>query len=344
MAVPIIEGAQSQGVGTSLKHYAANNQETNRTFNNSLVSERAMRELYLRAFEIAVKRAKPWTLMTTYNKLNGTYTSERHDLNTQILREEWGFTGVVMTDWYSGFPDQADILDDSFINDVSAQIRAGNDLTMPGMDRQQAAVLADIESGALSMQAVDTAVTNVLKMIFKTPVAKHYAYNDQPDLTAHAQLARQIVAQGVVMLKNEDQALPLNFSHHKIAPFGVGSTHLITGGTGSSEITTKYKVSVVDGLIGNEAQVDADLVQKYKPYTQSFVAQDLASRVSKLVPFANVPELDFTDAEIEQAATNNTVALFTIGRNATEKFFWCAGRQPYRYSLYRRCVCGLSLL
>ena len=164
-AAAIVNGIQSQGVGTSIKHFAANNEETNRSTINAHVSERALRELYLRGFEIAVKESSPWTIMTSYNKLNGEYTSTRKDLLTQILRNEWGFEGIVMTDWFGGFPGFESIKS-GHISDVVKQMDAGNDLLMPGIPTQKKALVDALNSGALSQEVANTNVKRMLRYIF----------------------------------------------------------------------------------------------------------------------------------------------------------------------------------
>lgn len=159
-----------------------------------------------------------------------------------------------MTDWFSAFPNKESLLDPAFVNDVSAQVASGNDLIMPSMDRQLAALTQDIKSGKISKSDTDFAVANVLRLIAKTPYANKYQFSNQPNLKQHAQLARTVAAEGAVLLKN-DQTLPLNLPQTKVAVFGVGGYHLITGGTGSSEVTTRYRISIEQGLLQAGAQV-----------------------------------------------------------------------------------------
>lgn len=319
MAMNLINAVQELGIGTSLKHYAANNAEHNRLFSNSLVSERAMRELYLRPFEIAVKGSQPWTIMTSYNKINNAYTSERRDLNYQLLREEWGFKGLVMTDWYSGFPSVEIIRAGNQSNDVSAQIRSGNDLIMPGSKIQLEAALKDVKSGTLSKKDLDFSVRNVLRLISKSPTPLKYKYSDSPNLEAHATLSRKIAAEGTVMLKNAT-TLPLAFNT-RIATFGIGSYHLVVGGTGSSEVATAYNVPIYKGLQNAKFNLYKPLLEKYVPYVEEEEKKDIERRakLNALAPLGVIAQLDITDQELADAAVNTDVAILTFGRNSAEE-------------------------
>ncbi|MDH7487590.1 MAG: glycoside hydrolase family 3 C-terminal domain-containing protein [Anaerolineae bacterium] len=219
LAASFIEGVQSKGVGTSLKHYAVNNQEYQRLTINAEVDERTLREIYLAAFETAVRKANPWTVMCAYNKVNGTYCSENHKLLTEILKDEWGFEGLVVSDWGA-------------VHDRVASLKAGLDLEMPGpRPRRTQAVVESVRSGVLDEAVLDEAVRRILSIVFKAAeTPKGGAF----DIAAHHALARRIAAEGMVLLKNNG-ILPLKNPQH-IAVIGRSAETPYFQGGGSSHI------------------------------------------------------------------------------------------------------------
>jgi beta-glucosidase len=263
-----------------------------------------MRELYLKGFSIAVRQSQPWTVMSSYNKLNGTFTSQRRDLLTDILKREWGFKGFVMTDWFGG-------------QDAVAQMNAGNDLLMPGNPDQSEAIVAAVKSGVISMEQLDANVARILQIILKSPTFKGYKYSDKPDLTAHAKVAREAAAQGMVLLRNENEALPLA-KGKKIAVFGNTSFNIIAGGTGSGDVNKAYTISLLQGLHNAGYTVTDKLSKSYDDYLADAKAKQPKPKNFFDHP-APIPEMDVAGVAGEEA-NNDAVgaAVITIGRNAGE--------------------------
>lgn len=307
IAASMIKGVQSNGVGVSIKHFAANNQETNRMNNDARISARAMREIYLKGFEIAVKEAQPWTVMSSYNYINGTYTSENKDLLTNILRKEWGFEGLVMTDWFGG-------------SNAVKGVEAGNDLFEPGLPKQYDDLVAAMKSGKLSMDLVDVSVQRVLELVIRSPRFKGYKYSNKPDLTAHAAITRQSAAEGIVLLKNSGEALPLPASVKKIAAFGLTSYDFIAGGTGSGDVNKAYTVSLTDGLKNAGYKTSKEIADAYIKY---MTAEDAKVKpdddpIAKFLPKARPDEFIPSAEMIANAVKTNNVAIITIGRISGE--------------------------
>jgi beta-glucosidase len=302
MAAAIVNGIESNGVGTSIKHYAANNQETHRNTVNTIVSERALREIYLKGFEITVKKSQPWTVMSSYNKINGTYTSEDYDLLTTILRKEWGFKGLVMTDWFGG-------------TDPVAQMKAGNDLLMPGTPQLTKKIIDAVKNGTLKESVLDLNAERVLMLVLQSPAYKNFKYSDKPDLKKDALVSRTVAEDGMVLLKNENSALPLDKSTNKIALFGINGYELIAGGTGSGDVNKAYSVSLLQGLNKAGYNVNADLKNTYTNYiNEEKIKHPKRSFFQEFMnPTPAIKEYLMDKEMVDKTVGDADVAIVTIG-------------------------------
>ena len=301
-AAAYVRGIQSQGVGTSVKHFAANNQETNRFWNDSRVAEDVLREIYLKNFEIAVRESKPWTVMASYNRLNGIHTQEDKWLLTDVLRDEWGFEGLVMTDWTGR-------------RNTAAQIAAGCDLMEPGARSQIRELVRKVRRGELSEEALDVCVRRVLELVVKTPTFHGYKPSRKPDLEAHASVAREAAEEGIVLLQNKAGVLPLA-AGTRIALFGVGSYQLLAGGTGSGHVHRPYVVSLKEGLSREGFTVDASLSDVYEKYIRE--NQPRKTMMSGMLGAPAAPEMPVSHQAVLTAAAETDLAVVTLSRQAGE--------------------------
>ncbi|NDP20051.1 MAG: beta-glucosidase [Paludibacter sp.] len=304
IAAAIINGLQSNGIGTSLKHLAANNHETRRFSTNAEVSERALREIYLKAFQVALKESEPWTVMTSYNKLNGTYTAERYDLVTEILRKEWNYKGLVVTDWGAA-------------KNVVDQIKAGHSLIMPGQYFQVEGLQYALANNKLDVAVVDQRIEKFLELVLKTPTFKNYKFSNKPDLKNHAQVSRLAATEGMVLLKNTNNTLPISKNIRTIATFGNTTYNLITGGTGSGMVNKAYIISLGQGLTTAGYTLDPKVEQLYTKYVDSVEV----SRPTPKNPAAGrpqIPELQISDDFILKQSVQSDMAMISVGKNAGE--------------------------
>ena len=292
IATAYTKSIQSTGVGVSLKHFAANNQETARGSISANVTERALREIYLKAFGMTVRDADPYTVMSSYNLINGTRVAVSYDLLTTYLREECGFDGMVMSDWGSG-------------GTVVEKVNAGNDVNMPGSADDPALIIAAANDGTLHMQMLDRACANVLGLVVKCPAFTEIKRGGRIDYTGHGALAAEVAAQTMVLLQNDDDTLPLT-EQKTLAVFGNGAYATVYGGAGSGSVSARKPVNIAEGLNTS----DAFDVYQYK---------------SNL--FKNAPAHDATDASkdipvsaeyAEECAANTDAAVIVISRGSTE--------------------------
>ena len=326
IAAAYIQGVQSQGAGVSAKHFAVNSQETDRTSVDERVSQRAARELYLRGFEIAVRESDPWTIMASYNQVNGQFSMGNHDLLTKILREDWGFKGIVMTDWIGIRAGLTTI----------SEVQAGNDLMEPGQPAQVEEIIKGVKEGKLDIKDVDRNVRRMLEYIVKTPSFHQYPASNAPDFKAHAAITRQSAAEGIVLLKNngalpfrtEGNLSPLT-SHHSpliktVALFGENSYDFLSGGTGSGCVHPPYVVDMLQGLENagiKSSPVLTDIYRKYIEFAKlKFQAERHPAKwfQTEMMGQQKYPEIGLSPIAINKEVATADAAIITIGRQAGE--------------------------
>ncbi len=305
----VTKGIQSQGVGVSAKHFAVNSQENSRTKVDERVSQRALRELYLKGFEIVVRQSDPWTIMSSYNKINGFYAQGYKDMLTTILRDEWGFKGIVMTDWIGK---RADL-------PTEMEVEAGNDLMMPGYPAQAKDIVDAVKAGRLDMKYVDLNVRRMLEYIVKTPRFKGYQYS-KPDLEAHAKVTRQSSTEGMVLLKNNG-VLPIR-DLKTVALFGVNSYDFLSGGLGSGCVNVPYVVDMVQGLKNIGVKTTPLLTEIYQNYVK-FAKAKLKADKNPMMWFLDQGQPKLDEIEISERCVTHELreadaAIITIGRQAGE--------------------------
>jgi len=328
LSASMVNGLQSNGIGATLKHFLANNQETNRRKYNAVVSQRALREIYLRGFEIAVKESKPKAIMTAYNKLNGFYTPEIPELLQDIVREEWGFEGLYMTDF------------DMYYGDAVAQVRAGINMIMGGSRDEYNELKAALKNKTLDESTLDENLVYNMKLKLSSPSMKAYIPSLKPDLDAHAKIAREAAGEGMVLLKNENNTLPLH-KKETLAVFGKISYYLIAVGTGSGGVrSNKYAISVNEGLKSAGFKVLKEMENNYTAFIEKTKRENLVPPYfdnpkmradngikddqapphfkKRLVAFSKEQALSRVD--IDKYESKSDLAVITLGRSGGENY------------------------
>ncbi len=323
----MVKGLQSNGIGATLKHFLANNQESNRRTYNAVISQRALREIYLRGFEIAVKESKPAAIMTSYNKLNGYYTAETPELLNDVVRKEWGFTGVFMTD-FDGY------------GSAVAKVRAGNNMLMGGNMDEVNELTAALKNKTLDESTLSKNLVYNMQLKLNSPRFKGYKPSMKPDLESHAKIAREAATEGLVLLKNDGNALPF-IGVKTVAVFGKIAYYLIEAGTGSGGIrSNKYAININDGLKESGYQVIQELEDTYNAFNADIMAKNLVPDYfnnpvmlanngvkdgkapghfkKRLIPFHE--EMDMTREQIAKQVSNSDIAVITLGRSGGEGY------------------------
>ena len=327
MAAAMTKGMQSNGIGVTLKHFVANNQESNRQYYNAVVSQRALREIYLRGFEIAVKEGKPTGIMTSYNRLNGYYTAENPELLKDVVRKEWGFNGFFVTDFDGK-------------GSAVAKMRAGSNLLMSGHEEEFNELKSALKRKTLAEKTLDENLFYWIKFKLNAPRARGFVPDNNPDLKAHAKLAEQAAEEGMVLLKNKDHTLPLK-KGKTVAVFGKISYHLIAFGTGSGSVRSyKYRISVNEGLKEAGFKILPSLEKEYQAYIQKIIRENLVPPYfdnpkmrkdngivgnqapphfkNRLVAFSK--EKPLSREEIKKYESQADLAVITLGRSAGENY------------------------
>lgn len=292
MSSAYVRGMQSTGAGACIKHFATNNQETARGSTSSNVTERALREIYLKAFGMVISDADPLTVMSSYNCLNGLHTSVNRDLLTGILREEFGFEGFVMSDWGAA-------------GSMTDKVNAGNDINMPGNETDPEDVLAACRAGLMDSLALNTACRNILSVVAKSPTFAGLAMNTRVDTKNHNKLAAEAAAHTIVLLENENATLPLS-KGTTVAVFGNGAFKTVFGGAGSGGVSTNLSVSIMDGLRRSDG------LTVYDPQGNPFRGCDYHDAMD---PSKDIP---VTEAYARETAEGADVAIIVISRGSTE--------------------------
>ena len=328
LAASIVNGIQINGAGATLKVLLANNQESNRRKYNAVISQRALREIYLRGFEIAIRESHPKAIMTAYNRLNGYYTPEIPEMLQDILRKEWGFNGLYMTDF------------DMQYGDAVAQVRAGINMIMSGSMQEFNEITDALKNKILDENTLDENLYYNMKLKLSSPSMKGYTPSLKPDLEAHANIAREAAGEGMVLLKNKNSILPLD-EGKTIAVFGKISYYLIAFGTGSGSVRShKYRVSVNDGLKDAGFDILDKVEKKYIDYIKKIKRENIVPPYfdnpkmrkdngivgnqapphfkNRLVAFSK--EKPISKEEIRKYESKTDVAVITLGRSGGENY------------------------
>ncbi|WP_078409910.1 beta-glucosidase [Priestia abyssalis] len=312
LASSFVNGVEKNGVGTTVKHFAAFNQRTNNQGNkewlpadktignNVIISQRALREIYLKGFEITVKEAQPWSIMESYNRINGVYNTENKELLTDVLRKDLGFSGFSMTDWETP-------------RNIARQLEAGTDMLMPGGADQSQRIIDAVNNGTLDEAILDRNIKEILSIVVDTPTFKGAVATNNPDFESNAKIARKAAADGMVLLQNKKGALPIH-NKQSVSLFGVPVSEINTGGRGSALVNAPYQVGIAEGLKNAGCSLNNTLLEKYNKYVTNMRSQDeYKSKIENydlIVP--TLPEMDITE-DVKAAAENTDIGIIVLG-------------------------------